>query len=257
MVCENLQHISVGEPENVRKIAVCAEARNHPGLVWLGGFRSDMAGTKAIALSLWAQDQGLSCCRHDYSGHGKSGGDFLDGTISRWLEESVAVFKRFTTGPQILVASSMGAWIAIRLAQILQDEGQAERLGGMILIAPAPDFTHALILPQMSKSQKEALEREGKFVEPSEYSQEPTVFTKALFDDGKQNLVMNAPIHLPCLVHILQGIKDEDVPYDHALNLSHLIDCEQMTLTTINDGDHRLSRPEDIEVMINAIKNMI
>jgi pimeloyl-ACP methyl ester carboxylesterase len=228
-----------------------------PGIVWLGGYRSDMLGTKAERLSEWAASQNRAFLRHDYSGHGESGGDFADGTISKWLGESLAVFDRFTSGRQILVGSSMGAWIALRLAQELRKVGQDDRVAGMVLLAPAPDFTSELIEPALTKAQKRDLAKKGFFAEKSDYSPEPNVYTNALIEDGRQNRVMTGPIDTHCPVHILQGMADPDVPHEHALKLVSLLPADDMTLSLIPDGDHRLSRPQDLALLVRAVESMI
>ena len=242
----------LGTPIAVRQIA-----GSEPGIVWLGGYRSDMLGTKAETLSAWAAGRNRAMLRHDYSGHGKSGGDFADGTISRWLGESLAVFSRFTSGRQILVGSSMGAWIALRMAQELRKAGQDDRVAGMVLLAPAPDFTSELIEPSLTKAQKRDLAKKGFFEEKSAYSPEPDVYTRALIEDGRQNRVMTGPIDTHCPVHILQGMADPDVPHEHALKLVSLLPADDMTLSLIPDGDHRLSRPQDLALLIRAVESMI
>ena len=228
-----------------------------PGVVWLGGYRSDMLGTKAETLAAWAERTGHAFLRHEYSGHGESGGDFADGTISKWLGESLAVFRRLTEGPQLLVGSSMGAWIALRLVQELRKAGEGERIAGIVLLAPAPDFTAELIEPALTKKQKRELAEKGRFEEKSEYSPEPNVYTRALIEDGRQNLVMTGPIDTHCPVHILQGMADPDVPHAHALRLVSLLPADDMTLSLIPDGDHRLSRPQDLQLLIRAVEGVI
>ena len=262
LTCESIvameaDYVIVGSGNNARKIAVRAAQGENPGLVWLGGYRSDMIGTKAQALDIWAKANGKACCRHDYSGHGESGGEFRVGTISRWLEESLAVFDAFTSGPQILVGSSMGGWIALRMVEELRKRGDNNRLHGLILIAPAPDFTDQLMWPNLSDVQKHQLETDGLLLEQSECSDQPNIFTKALFDDGKNNLVMKGIIETGCPIHILQGMKDEDVPYQHALKLAEHLPSDKVTMTLVKDGDHRLSREEDIALLIRTIEAMI
>lgn len=253
--------IHLKQGENSRNIAVRQLHGNSPGLVWLGGYRSDMLGSKASALEAHAKLNGLACCRHDYSGHGESesesGGVFMEGTISRWLEESLAVFDKFTSGPQILVCSSMGAWIGLRMVQELIKRGDEERLHGLLLLAPAPDFTHELMLPELSEKHKSQLEERGFMEEPSQYSDEPNIYTKKLFDDAEINLVMGAPVETRCPVHIIQGMRDEDVPYQHAMRLLTLLPGENVTMTLVKDGDHRLSRPQDIDLMLRAVDNLV
>ncbi|NGR07272.1 alpha/beta hydrolase [bacterium SGD-2] len=235
------------------KIAVRHRDGSAPGVMWLGGYKSDMRGTKAQVLHEWGIQNGVMVTRHDYSGHGESGGDFEEGTISRWLNESLAVFHRFTAGSQILVGSSMGAWIALRMVQELVKAGQANRLAGLLLIAPAPDFTSELIEPRLTDEQRRILEEKGKLEQPSQYSDQPYVYTKALIDDGRNNRVLDGIIDTHCPVHILQGMADPDVPYRHALRLLEHLPKDDVTLTLIRDGDHRLSRPQDLSLMIKAL----
>lgn len=240
-----------------RRIALRRRNGNEPGLVWLGGYRSDMKGTKAAALDEWAQRTGSAFLRFDYSGHGESGGDFADGTISRWLEESLSVFRAFTAGRQILVGSSMGGWIALRLVQELRKAGQRDRVAGLLLIAPAPDFTTELVEPQLSDAQRRDLAEKGWFGEPSQYSDDPYVYTRALFEDGEKNRVLTGLIDTHCPVHILQGMQDPDVPYAHALRLVEHLPADDVTLSLVRDGDHRLSRPQDIAMMIRAAEGLV
>jgi pimeloyl-ACP methyl ester carboxylesterase len=244
--------INVGGAE----IAVRHRPGKNPGLVWLGGYRSDMLGTKAETLDTLAGETGLAFVRHDYSGHGESGGKFTDGTISKWLAESIAVFERYTTGPQILIGSSMGGWIALRMVQELNKGGKDDRVAGLVLLAPAPDFTHELMMPELTDAQKSDLESQGYFEEFSEYSPEPNIYTKALFDDGETNRVMTAPLDTYCPVHILQGMADPDVPHAHAQKLMEFLPKDDATLTLVKDGDHRLSRPQDLDLLKRTVSAM-
>ncbi|KFB08466.1 2-hydroxymuconic semialdehyde hydrolase [Nitratireductor basaltis] len=239
------------------RIAVRHRTGGSPGLVWLGGYRSDMCGTKALALDEWAASKQLAMTRHDYSGHGESGGAFEDGTISRWLDESLVVFREFTSGPQILVGSSMGAWVALRMIQELHKAGEGDRVGALLLLAPAPDFTFELMEPQLSDAQREMLQEEGVLREPSEYSDEPNIYTRALFEDGAKNRVLDGIIDTHCPVHILQGMQDPDVPYAHAMKLVEHLPADDVTLSLIRDGDHRLSRPQDIEMILRVTEGLI
>lgn len=238
-------------------IAVRHRPGRQPGIVWLGGFRSDMIGTKAEQLDQWAAAAGHACTRHDYSGHGVSGGAFRDGTISRWLAESLAVFRHYTEGVQVLVGSSMGAWIALRMIAELGKTGEGARVGGLVLVAPAPDFTTRLMEPQLTAAQRQALADKGFFEELSEYSPEPNIYTRALFEDGAANRVMTGPIDTHCPVHILQGLADPDVPHTHALELVSLLPADDVTLTLVPEGDHRLSRPQDLEMLVKAVAAMV
>lgn len=252
--------MSSSQPEhfdhNGVSIAYRRREGSAPGLVWLGGFRSDMLGTKAEALDAWAARTGRAFLRHDYSGHGESGGDFCDGTISKWLSQSLDAFARFTLGKQILVGSSMGAWIALRMVEELRKAGES-RVAGLIFLAPAPDFTAELIEPKLTKAQRRALQKNGFFGRPSQYSEEPYVYTRALFEDGEKNRVMKGPIDTHCPVHILQGLADPDVPHTHALKLASCLPSDDVTLSLIPDGDHRLSRPQDLEMLVAAVEGMM
>ncbi|TWG88938.1 pimeloyl-ACP methyl ester carboxylesterase [Mesorhizobium sp. J18] len=239
-----------------RPIAIRHLEGANPGIMWLGGYRSDMRGTKAEALAGWALEKGHACTRHDYSGHGESGGAFIEGTISRWLEESLAVFRKYTTGKQILVGSSMGGWIALRMIEELRKAGE-ERVAGLVLLAPAPDFTIELMEPQLTARQQQDLEEKGYFEEPSEYSPEPNVYTRALFEDGRRNRVLDGIIDTHCPVHILQGMEDPDVPYSHAMRLVEHLPADDVTLSLIRDGDHRLSRPQDIAMILRTVEAMV
>lgn len=252
-----LQFLNVGEDNDTRRIAVRARDGASPGLVWLGGYRSDMIGTKAEALDTWAAKAGHACCRHDYSGHGESGGKFEDGTISRWVEESLAVFDKYcSTGAHVLVGSSMGAWVALRMVQELVARKQQNRLHGLLLLAPAPDFTHELITPELTPEQLKQLEDKGFVDEVSEYSDEPNIFTRALFEDGERSRVMTGPIETGCPVHIVQGMQDPDVPYQHAMKLAEFLPQNDVTMTLIKDGDHRLSRPQDIDLLLRVVADI-
>ena len=250
--------ITVGNGTDARSIAVRHEAGASPGLVWLGGYRSGMLGTKAEALVEWSSAKQLASCRHDYSGHGESGGEFTDGTISRWLEESLAVFDTYCSeGQHVLVGSSMGGWIALRMVQELAKRGESNRLKALLLLAPAPDFTHELMLPNLSEHHRSQLQELGYMEEESEYSDEPNIFTKALFDDGDKNRVMTGMIETGCPVHILQGMQDPDVPYEHALKLVNFLPNEEVSMTLVKDGDHRLSRDEDISLLLRTVETLV
>jgi pimeloyl-ACP methyl ester carboxylesterase len=237
-----------------RTIAVRAREGKAPGIVWLGGFKSDMKGTKAQALDDWASAQGRACIRFDYSGHGESGGDFTAGTITRWLEESIAVYTRFAQGPQVIVGSSMGGWLALLLAQRLRKRKDAAPIAGMVLIAPAVDFTEELMWKPFSAAIKREIEEKGFWMRPSQYSEAPYPITKELIEDGRKHLLLGGLIETGCPVHILQGMQDPDVPWRHVEGLMTRFAHDDVVLTLIKDGDHRLSRPEDIDRLIAAVK---
>lgn len=250
--------IEVGEGEGRRRIAVRARAGSTsgaPGLIWLGGFKSDMAGTKALALDEWAAKNGRACVRFDYSGHGESGGAFIDGTIGRWLEESVAVFDQFCRGPQVVIGSSMGGWMALLLARaIARRDAAGASLAGLVLIAPAPDFTEQLMWNGFSPEIREEIMTKGVWMRPSEYGDgAPYPITRALIEEGRNHLLLGSAIEVGCPVRILQGAQDPDVPWQHAFALAHRLPAEDVVMTVIQDGDHRLSRPQDIARILAAV----
>jgi len=252
-----LGHIEVGTGANARRVAVRKQAGTAPGIVWLGGFKSDMRGTKAEALAAHAAQTGRACVRFDYSGHGESGGRFEDGTISSWLEDALAVFETQARGPQILVGSSMGGWIALLLARALAKSAAREAsIAGLILIAPAPDFTEALMWAEFSPEVKREIEEKGFWQRPSAYGEDPYPITRALIEDGRKHLLLNKPIELGCPVRILQGVKDPDVPFGHAMKLVSCLAQDDVVLTLVKDGDHRLSRPEDLERLMRTVDEL-
>jgi pimeloyl-ACP methyl ester carboxylesterase len=247
--------IEVGKDDGLRRIAVRARAGGGPGLIWLGGFNSDMKGTKALALDKWAAEQGRACVRFDYSGHGESGGAFIDGTIGRWLEESIAVFERFCSGPQVVIGSSMGGWLALLLArEIARRAASRASLAGLVLIAPAPDFTEQLMWNGFPPEVREEIQTKGVWMRPSQYGDgAPYPITRALIEEGRHHLLLGSAIDVGCPVRILQGAQDPDVPWRHAFALAHRLPSEDVVLTMIQDGDHRLSRPQDIARIIAAV----
>jgi pimeloyl-ACP methyl ester carboxylesterase len=245
--------IEVGKDSALRRIAVRARPGGEPGLLWLGGFHSDMQGTKAVALDGWAAEHGRACVRFDYSGHGESGGAFVDGTIGRWLEESLAVFERFCAGPQVVIGSSMGGWMALLLArEMAKRTASPASLAGLVLIAPAPDFTEALMWKGFSPEIRQQIETTGVWLRPSAYG-EPYPITRALIEEGRNHLLLDRKIEVGCPVRILQGAQDPDVPWQHAFTLAQRLPSDDVVLTMIQDGDHRLSRPQDIARLIAAV----
>ncbi len=248
-----LQAIEVGNGPAARRIAVRVRDGAAPGLFWLGGFKSDMQGTKAAALDTWAAGNGRGCTRFDYSGHGESGGDFAEGTIGRWLEDSAAVFERFAKGPQVLIGSSMGGWLALLLVRELKARKAAGSVAGLVLIAPAVDFTEELMWKKFPPEVKRQIETEGAWQRPSQYSESAYPITRGLIEEGRKHLLLGGLIETGCPVRILQGVQDPDVPWQHAVDLSSRLARDDVVLTLVKDGDHRLSRPEDIDRLITAV----
>ncbi|WP_332770235.1 alpha/beta fold hydrolase [Phenylobacterium sp.] len=221
-----------------------------PTVVWLGGFKSDMAGTKAQALADWALTRGRSYVRFDYFGHGESDGDFAQGTITRWREDALAVLDELAQGPVVLVGSSMGGWIACLAAA-----AAPERVKAMVLIAPAPDFTEKLMSPEIAAAGRAELKATGVWMRPSDYG-DPYPITAALLEDGARWSILPGPVNVDAPVRILQGGEDPDVPWRHALELAQAIRGQDVVFGLIKDGDHRLSRPQDIARLIAAVEEV-
>ena len=250
-----LKTLAVGTGPDLRSIAIRERAGTAPGLFWLGGFKSDMKGTKAEALDAWAAQNGRAMVRFDYSGHGESGGAFQNGTIGRWLEDSLAVFDACCRGPQVLIGSSMGGWIALLLLRELARRSGTSKAqaAGLVLIAPAVDFTEELMWKRFPVDVKRAIEESGSWMRPSAYGEEPYPITRGLIEDGRKHLLLGDMIETGCPVRILQGVQDPDVPWRHAVDLSARFARDDVVLTLVKGGDHRLSRPEDIERLIAAV----
>lgn len=235
----------------VRQLAYDLTAGDGPGVVFLGGFRSDKEGTKALYLEEWAQRRGRAFLRFDYSGHGRSQGDFTDGCIGDWAEDAAAILSGLTEGPQILVGSSMGGWISLLLAREM-----SERVGGLVTVAAAPDFTEDGIWASLNPKQRERLEREGFVEMPSRYSDEPYRVTRRLIEDGRDRLVLRTPLSLSCPVRCLQGTDDPDVPVSLALRLLNHIDGADVRLTLVKGADHRFSTPDCLALIVHAIEEV-
>ncbi|MDR3513708.1 MAG: alpha/beta hydrolase [Caulobacteraceae bacterium] len=221
-----------------------------PTVVWLGGFRSDMAGTKAQALADWALAVGRAYVRFDYFGHGESSGDFAEGTVTRWRADALAVIDALTEGPLVLVGSSMGAWLAC-----LAGLARLERIAGLALVAPAADFTERLIWAELEPAARRAIERNGVWLRPSAYG-DPYPISRALIEDGRRWQILPGPVGIKAPVRILQGGADPDVPWRHALDLALALEAEDLVFTLARDGDHRLSRPQDIARLIAAVEEL-
>ena len=248
--------LAVGEGPDQRAIAVRQRDGAAPGLFWLGGYKSDMRGTKAQALADWSAQKRRACVRFDYSGHGESGGAFTDGMIGRWLAETLAVFDACCRGRQIVIGSSMGGWLALLLARALRarKEPATASIAGLVLVAPAVDFTQELMWKRFTPEIKRELAEKGVWARPSQYSAEPYLVTLQLIEEGRNHLLLGGMIETGCPVRILQGVQDPDVPWQHAKALVARFACDDVVLTLIKDGDHRLSRPEDIERLIRAVQ---
>jgi pimeloyl-ACP methyl ester carboxylesterase len=255
------QTLIVGEGDSARAIvyrATPAQETAAAGIFWLSGFMSDMASTKATAVATWAAAHALSSTRFDYSGHGHSGAAFTDGTISRWLDEAQAVFTAVATGPQIVVGSSMGGHIALLLLRRLtRDEpSQASRIKALVLIAPAWDMTEELMWKRFPESARREISERGLYEQPSAYGA-PYPITRKLIEDGRKHLLARQPFDPGRPVVILQGLQDPDVPAAHTRELESFLTGGRVKLIEIADGDHRLSRPQDLEMLFDEIGKLI
>ena len=222
-----------------------------PTVVFLPGFRSDMTGDKATALAAFCAERGIGMLRFDYSGHGASSGDFLDGTIGAWAADALAAIDTLTTGPLILVGSSMGGWIALLTAIALPD-----RVAALVGIAAAPDFTQRLMWDSMAPSERATLERDGVLYVPSQYG-EPTPITRALIRDGANHLVLTGPVPIRCPIRLLHGQSDPDVPWELALRIAEQVETADARVILVKDGDHRLSRPSDLTLLGQTVAALL
>jgi pimeloyl-ACP methyl ester carboxylesterase len=251
------QFLEVGAGATRRRIAVIAEPAGALTFVWLPGFKSDMVSTKATALAEWCRLKGHGVLRFDYSGHGQSEGRFEEGTVGRWLEEAGAVVREFAAGPMILVGSSMGGYIALLLLRRLmaQDPAAARRIKALALIAPAWDFTEELIWSAMGERARAELMASGVWMRPSEYG-EPYPITRALIEEGRAHLLGREPWDPGRPIHILHGLLDPDVPWEHSLELDSFLLGGHVRITAVPDGEHRLSRPEDLERLTTLLDQL-
>ncbi|MBT8458032.1 MAG: alpha/beta hydrolase [Rhodobacteraceae bacterium] len=235
-----------------RRIAYHRTPGRGPGVVFLGGFRSDMDGTKAIHLEAWAKARGQAFLRLDYSGHGQSSGDFLDGSIGDWAEDAMAAISALTDGPQVLVGSSMGGWIALLTARAMP-----ERLAGLVGIAAAPDFTEDSMWEGFSEAQRTELAETGQVALPSDYSDEPYIITRRLIEEGRKTLVLRDPLELSVPVRLMQGTDDADVEVSVALRLLDHMTAEDAQLTLVKGADHRFSTPQCLDMITAAIEGIL
>lgn len=255
------QFITVGNGGSARRIATLAARAAEPGapgLMWLIGLKSDMVSTKAEALADWTAKRGLGYTRFDYSGHGRSGGDFEAATISDWLEESEAVFRQSTRGPQVLVGSSTGAHLALLLLRRLMaaHPEEAQRVLGLVLVAPAWDLTD-LMWDQLPDGARRTILTEGKWMRPSQYDPIGYPITRRFIEDGKAHLFKGAHFDPGRPVLVLQGAEDRDVPIAHARALADVLAGDHVRITEVADGEHRLSRPQDLDKLYALIEDVL
>lgn len=215
-----------------------------PSLVFLPGYKSDMLGTKAIALEDWARRNGRAMLRLDYSGCGESDGAFEEGTLEQWRDDALTVIATVTSGPLLLIGSSMGGWLMLLIALSLRD-----RLTAMVGIAAAPDFTHW----GFSEAEKASLLSDGILKRPSDYGPEPMITTRGFFESGERNLLLDKPIDLTCPVRLLHGQCDADVPWSVSLRLAAALRSADVQTLLVKDGDHRLSRTQDIDMLVRTV----
>lgn len=234
-----------------RRIAYVRTPGTGPGVVFLGGFKSDMTGTKAQFLEHWARDRGRAFLRFDYSGHGQSSGDFLDGCIGDWSLDAMEAIRALTDGPQVLVGSSMGGWIALLVARAMPD-----RVAALVGIAAAPDFTEDGLWSDFSDDQRARLDADGVVDLPSEYDDAPYRITRRLIEDGRTRLVLRSPLPLPFPVRLLQGSNDTDVPVSVALRLFEHADSPDLTLSLVKGADHRFSEPDNLALLARTLADL-
>jgi pimeloyl-ACP methyl ester carboxylesterase len=234
--------------ENGMRLAYKKTEGKGPTVIWCGGLKSDMEGSKAVHLEDWARASGQAYIRFDYFGHGISDGAFIDGTISRWASDTVSVIDKLCEGQVVLVGSSMGGW-----ASLLAAMERADRVKGLVLINPAPDFTEKLTLPKWTAVQKEELEENGVVYEPSDYD-EPYAYSKVLMDDGRARQILDDPIPLSCPIRILQGAEDSVVPPSHSQLIVKAVDSQDVTYTLVKGGDHSLSREQDLALLTQMLE---
>ncbi len=233
-------------------VAYHATPGKSPGVVFCGGFSSDMTGTKAIALDAFCRGEGRAYVRFDYLGHGASSGKFEQGTIGRWADDAIAVIDATTEGPLVLVGSSMGGWIMLLAA--LERPG---RVCGLVGVAAAPDFTEDLVRNRFDDAQRAALMRDGAVHLPSDYDDEPYAITRALIEDGRERLLLHAPIPITCPVRLIQGMNDADVPWETVLRIAERLVSDDVEVTLVKGGDHRLSEPDDLARLCRTVTELL
>ncbi len=235
-----------------RKLAFVHSPGRTPGVMFCGGFKSDMTGSKALALEKHFAEQGHAFTRFDYTGHGASSGDFEDGTIGAWRDDAVAIIDEVTAGPLVLVGSSMGGWIMVLAAL-----ARPERVKGLVGIASGPDFTEDLFWARGNERQRRVLMETGRWVAPSAYGDEPYVITRKLIEEGRHHLVLRESIPYQGPVHLLHGQADPDVPWQTSLRLAEALASEDVTVELIKSGDHRLSKLHELERITAAAQRVL
>ncbi len=213
---------------------------------------SDMTGSKALCLEDFARRRGQAFLRFDYQGHGESSGRFEEGTIGLWSADAVDALDELTEGPQVLVGSSMGGWIMLLAAL-----ARPQRVAGLLGIAAAPDFTEDLMWDAYPQEVRETLQRDGVYLEPSDYGEEPYTITKALIDEGREHLLLRAPVPIACPVRLIHGMADPDVPWKLAIRLAERLESDDVEITLVKGGSHRLSEPEDLERLGTTLARLL
>lgn len=238
--------------EDGESVAFRRTSGRGPGVMFLTGYKSDMTGQKAVRLEAYCQARGQAFVRFDYQGHGESSGRFEDGTVGRWADDAIAVLDQCTEGPQVLVGSSLGGWIMTLVAR-----ARPERIAGLVGVAAAPDFTEDLVLPNLSPSERDTLERDGVVPVYSPYDPEPTPVTKLIIEEARNNLVLRTSIPLDCPVRLIHGMKDPDVPWRTSLRLADVLRSQDVEITLVKAGDHRLSQSADLDRLVATVDRLL
>ncbi len=223
-----------------------------PGVMFFGGFKADMSGTKALTLNAWCNENNIQFTRFDYSGHGHSDGSFTDGSIGRWLSDGLMIFDEITEGPQVLVGSSMGAWLALHAAM-----RRPERVAAVLGIASAADFTEKLIWRNLGKTQRNTLIEQGQIEQPSSYQPDPYPITLRLIEEARDHLLLDREIPINCPVRLIHGQQDVDVPWQISVDIAEKLTSDDVHVYLIKDAEHRLSRDEDIQFILARLKDLM
>ena len=254
--------VTVGQPPG-RRIATLLDRPAHPardgGVVWLPGLKSEMTSTKATALAAWAAAERIACTRLDYSGHGQSDGRFEDGTIGAWLDEADAVVSDHTSGPQVLVGSSTGGYIALLLLRRYLEHAPelAARIRALVLIAPAWDLTTTLMWDRFSDSARRAITEQGVYLRPSDYGDGPYAITRNFIEEGRNHLIGPKGFDPGRPIHVLHGLQDQDVPWEHTLDLVAILSGDHVSVEAVPEGEHRLSSPHEISLMLGLVERAL